>query len=224
MTIREFKVAQSLTSRPVKGMLTGATTIINWSFPRKDISREDQAYQIALALREEVLDLESAGCRVIQVDDPALREGLPLKRKNWDDYLRWAVRSFRLTTSGVQPSTQIVTHLCYSEFEDILPAIDGMDADVLTIENSRSGDEMLKALVQYGYARDLGAGIYDIHSPVVPPKKAFDDRILLFEKCGLSPDRLWCNPDCGLKVRFSHLRRSSFSSGNVLVATLQCLI
>lgn len=200
MTVREFKVAQAMTSKPVKGMLTGATTIINWSFPRKDVTREEQAYQIGLALREEVLDLESAGCKIIQVDDPALREGLPLKEKNWDEYLRWAVRSFVLTTSGVQASTQIVTHLCYSDFEDILPAIDAMDADVLTIENSRSGDEMLQALVAYGYSRDLGAGIYDIHSPVVPTPEAFTARISLFESCGLSPDRLWCNPDCGLKV------------------------
>ncbi|KAI0563769.1 5-methyltetrahydropteroyltriglutamate--homocysteine methyltransferase [Gracilaria domingensis] len=201
MTIREFKSAQSMTNKPVKGMLTGATTILNWSFPRKDISREEQAYQIALALREEVLDLEKAGCKIIQVDDPALREGLPLKHENWKEYLRWAVRSFRLSTSGVQPSTQIVTHLCYSDFEDILEAIDQMDADVLTIENSRSGDEMLLALAKYGYSRDIGPGVYDIHSPVVPKTETMASRIKLFKECGLRSDRIWVNPDCGLKTR-----------------------
>ncbi|CAN8072508.1 unnamed protein product [Agarophyton chilense] len=201
MTIREFKSAQAMTTKPVKGMLTGATTILNWSFPRKDVSREEQAYQIALALREEVLDLEQAGCKIIQVDDPALREGLPLKHENWKEYLRWAVRSFRLSTSGVQPSTQIVTHLCYSDFEDILEAIDQMDADVLTIENSRSGDEMLLALAKYGYSRDIGPGVYDIHSPVVPKTETMASRIKLFKECGLSSERIWVNPDCGLKTR-----------------------
>lgn len=201
MTVREFVSAQAMTTKPVKGMLTAATTILNWSFPRKDISRETQAYQIGLALREEVNDLEKAGCRIIQVDDPALREGLPLKRKHWAEYLRWAVRAFLLSTSGVQPETQIVTHLCYSDFEDILQAIDDMDADVLTIENSRSGDDMLRALAEYGYARDIGPGVYDIHSPVVPKVDTMAARIKLFEQCGLKRERLWVNPDCGLKTR-----------------------
>ncbi|PXF47408.1 5-methyltetrahydropteroyltriglutamate--homocysteine methyltransferase [Gracilariopsis chorda] len=201
MTVREFKSAQSMTTKPVKGMLTAATTILNWSFPRKDISREQQAYQIGLALRQEVMDLEKAGCKIIQVDDPALREGLPLKRENWEEYLRWAVRAFRLSTSGVLPSTQIVTHLCYSDFEDILDAIDGMDADVLTIENSRSGDEMLVALAKYGYSRDIGPGVYDIHSPVVPKTATMASRIKLFKECGLASERIWVNPDCGLKTR-----------------------
>eukprot|EP01134_Creolimax_fragrantissima_P005362 CFRG5362T1 len=201
MTVREFQVAQSMTTKPVKGMLTAATTIINWSFPRKDISREKQAYQIALALREEVLDLEAAGCKVIQVDDPALREGLPLKKENWDAYLRWAVRAFRLSTSGVKPETQIVTHLCYADFEDILEAIDDMNADVLTIENSRSSDDMLLALVRHGYSRDIGPGVYDIHSPVIPTLETMTTRVKLFTDCGLSPERIWVNPDCGLKTR-----------------------
>lgn len=201
MTIREFKVAQAMTSKPVKGMLTAATTILNWSFPRKDVSREEQAYQIGLALREEVQDLEAAGCRVIQVDDPALREGLPLKQKNWAEYLRWAVRAFRLSTSGVKPSTQIVTHLCYADFEDILPAIDDMNADVLTIENSRSGDEMLRQLAAFGYSRDVGPGVYDIHSPVIPKTKTMTERVELFMECGLKREQLWVNPDCGLKTR-----------------------
>lgn len=201
MTVREFVVAQGMTEKPVKGMLTAATTIINWSFPRKDISREEQAYQIGLALREEVQDLEAAGCRIIQVDDPALREGLPLKRKNWEGYLRWAVRAFRLSTSGVKASTQIVTHLCYADFEDILEAIDNMDADVLTIENSRSGDEMLRVLAAYGYSRDIGPGVYDIHSPVIPKTETMKERIGLFLECGLKLEQLWVNPDCGLKTR-----------------------
>lgn len=201
MTVREFAVSQSMTLKPVKGMLTGATTIINWSFPRKDVSREQQAYQIGLALRDEVMDLESAGCKIIQVDDPALREGLPLKERDWPGYLRWATRSFRLSTSGVKPSTQIVTHLCYAEFEDILEAIDQMEADVLTIENSRSGDDMLRALASYGYSRDIGPGVYDIHSPVVPKQSTIEERIKLFIDAGLKPDRIWVNPDCGLKTR-----------------------
>lgn len=201
MTVREFKIAQSMTSKPVKGMLTAATTILNWSFPRKDISHEKQAYQIGLALRDEVADLEAAGCKIIQVDDPALREGLPLKQKDWAEYLRWAVRAFRLSTSGVQASTQIVTHLCYADFEDILQAIDDMQADVLTIENSRSGDEMLRVLAEFGYARDIGPGVYDIHSPVVPDVAGVEERVGLFCKVGLVKERVWVNPDCGLKTR-----------------------
>lgn len=201
ITVREFKIAQARTNRPVKGMLTAATTILNWSFPRRDLPRKEQAYQIALALRDEVNDLEAAGCKIIQVDDPALREGLPLKQKHWANYLDWAVRAFRLSTSGVKPSTQIVTHLCYADFEDILQAIDNMQADVLTIENSRSGDEMLRALAGYGYSRDIGPGVYDIHSPVVPETSTMLGRIKLFIECGLAPERLWVNPDCGLKTR-----------------------
>mmetsp|Transcript_36608 Transcript_36608/g.89427 ORF Transcript_36608/g.89427 Transcript_36608/m.89427 type:complete len:746 (+) Transcript_36608:210-2447(+) len=224
MTVREFTVAQGLTTKPVKGMLTGSTTILNWSFPRKDISLKEQSYQIGLVLREEVLNLEAAGCRIIQVDDPALREGLPLKKKDWDWYLDWAVKSFRLATSGVKPETQIVTHLCYSDFEDILSSIHAMDADVLTIENSRSGDAMLTALAKYGFDRDVGPGVYDIHSPVVPSESEMATRIALFKSAGLETERIWVNPDCGLKSRgwsevvpalrnmvaaASHARRSS---------------
>ncbi|CAK0780359.1 hypothetical protein CVIRNUC_005025 [Coccomyxa viridis] len=204
ITVKEFKYAQSLTQKPVKGMLTGPVTILNWSFPRKDLSRSAQAYQLALALREEVDDLQKAGCRVIQVDEPALREGLPLKRARWESYLSWAVRAFRLSTVVADPSTQVVTHLCYSEFADILPAIDGLDADVLTIENSRSGDEMLRALAKYGYSRDIGAGVYDVHSPVVPPVDFIEKKIKTFLDVGLlggNKNLLWVNPDCGLKTR-----------------------
>ena len=201
MTVREFIVAQSYTSKPVKGMLTGPVTILNWSFPRKDISRKEQAYQIALAIRKETVDLESAGCKIIQVDEPALREGLPLKEGNWQSYLDWAVKAFRLATSGVKPETQIVTHLCYSDFEDIMKAIDDLDADVLTIENSRSGDEMLRALSEAGYSKDVGPGCYDIHSAVVPPLDGIRKKVKMFEALKLDKQRLWVNPDCGLKTR-----------------------
>jgi 5-methyltetrahydropteroyltriglutamate--homocysteine methyltransferase len=201
MTVREFKVAQALTAKPVKGMLTAATTIINWSFPRKDVPLSVQAYQIGLALRGEVLDLEAAGCRIIQVDDPAIREGLPLKRKNWDAYLNWAVRAFRLSTSGVRAETQIYSHLCYASFEDILPALDAMDVDVLTVENSRSNDEMLRAFTAYGYARDIGPGIWDVHTQVVATAEQMAARIKMFADAGIPMTALVANPDCGLKTR-----------------------
>ncbi|CAD7697891.1 unnamed protein product [Ostreobium quekettii] len=204
MTIVEYKIAQSLTKKPVKGMLTGPVTILNWSFPRKDISRKAQAMQLALALREEVKDLEEAGCKVIQVDEPAIREGLPLKKARWDSYLSWAVDAFRLCCGVAAPETQIVTHMCYSDFQDILEAIDRMDADVLTIENSRSGNEMIHALATYGYGRDLGAGVYDVHSPVVPTVDFITSKIRSFMESRVlegHADRIWVNPDCGLKTR-----------------------
>ncbi|KAK9846062.1 hypothetical protein WJX84_008883 [Apatococcus fuscideae] len=204
MTVKEFKYAQDLTKRPVKGMLTGPVTILNWSFPRKDITRQAQAFQIALALREEVADLEKAGCRVIQVDEPALREGLPLKTDRWQPYLAWAVEAFRLSTAVAQNHTQIVTHLCYSDFADILEAIDGLDADVLTIENSRSGNEMVTALAEYKYSRDIGPGVYDVHSPIVPTAKFMGDKIKSFMDTGIlagNAEYIWVNPDCGLKTR-----------------------
>ncbi|GJD12696.1 5-methyltetrahydropteroyltriglutamate--homocysteine methyltransferase [Galdieria sulphuraria] len=201
MTVREFVVAQSMTNKPVKGMLTGPVTILNWSFPRKDIPRKQQALQIALALRDEVADLEKAGCAIIQMDEPALREGLPLKKERWNEYLDWAVKSFRLSTVVAAPKTQIVTHLCYSDFQDILEAIDQMDADVLTIENSRSDDAMLRALAQYGYARDIGPGVYDVHSPAVPSTEFLVKKMEGFKKSGILLERLWINPDCGLKTR-----------------------
>ncbi len=201
MTLREFRVAQALTTAPVKGMLTGPVTILNWSFPRPDISRAAQAGQIAAAMREEVADLQAAGCRVIQVDEPALREGLPLKRERWAAYLAWATDAFRLATSVAAPDVQLVTHLCYSEFQDILGAIDALDADVLLIENSRSGDAMLRALAAAGYARDIGPGVYDVHSPVVPTAASMQARLQAAVAAGLQPQRLWVVPDCGLKTR-----------------------
>eukprot|EP00871_Galdieria_phlegrea_P001567 jgi/Galph1/2410/GphlegSOOS_G1053.1 len=201
MTVREFVVAQSMTNKPVKGMLTGPVTILNWSFPRKDIPRKQQALQIALALRDEVADLEKAGCSIVQMDEPALREGLPLKKERWNEYLDWAVKAFRLSTVVAAPKTQIVTHLCYSDFQDILEAIDQMDADVLTIENSRSDDAMLRALAKYGYARDIGPGVYDVHSPAVPTIEFLTKKLEGFKKSGIPLERLWVNPDCGLKTR-----------------------
>eukprot|EP00877_Chromochloris_zofingiensis_P007127 jgi/Chrzof1/2668/Cz11g24160.t1 len=204
MTVREFQVAQSLTKRPVKGMLTGPVTILNWSFPRKDISRRAQAFQLALALRQEVAALQEGGCRIVQVDEPALREGLPLKQSRWEGYLTWAVDAFRLSTSCANPETQIVTHLCYSDFQDIMHAIDDMDADVLTIENSRSDDEMVKALANAKYSKDLGPGVYDVHSPVVPTVEFMADKIESFINTGVlkgRPEHIWINPDCGLKTR-----------------------
>jgi len=200
MTVREFKVAQSFTAKPVKGMLTGPVTILNWSYPRGDISRREVALQLALALRDEIADLEAAGARIIQVDEPALREGLPLKRQRRDDYLGWAVDTFRLATGKALPQTQIHTHMCYSEFGDILDAIDRLDADVISIENARSGDEMLRALADYGYPREVGPGVYDIHSPVTP---AVDFITANLRSCAqhLPPAHLWVNPDCGLKTR-----------------------
>ncbi|GMH38377.1 hypothetical protein BSKO_06261 [Bryopsis sp. KO-2023] len=205
MTVEEFKWAQDLTPKPVKGMLTGPVTILNWSFPRKDIPRSAQAFQLGLALREEVKDLEAAGCRVIQVDEPAIREGLPLKKDRWTGYLEWAVDAFRLTCAVAAPATQIVTHMCYSSFEDILEAIDRMDADVLTIENSRSDNEMIHALAKYNYSRDIGAGCYDVHSPVVPTVAFLAGKIRSFFKetdiLKGHPERIWVNPDCGLKTR-----------------------
>lgn len=201
MTVREYKVAQDLTPRPVKGMLTGPVTILNWSFPRKDVSRRAQAFQLALALRLEVSALQDAGCRIVQVDEPALREGLPLKSRKWDSYLGWAVDAFRLCTAVASPSTQVVTHLCYSDFNDIMRPIIDMDADVLTIENSRSGDAMVRALAEAGYRADLGPGVYDVHSPVVPSPAFLESKLRSFLDTGIPPASLWVNPDCGLKTR-----------------------
>jgi 5-methyltetrahydropteroyltriglutamate--homocysteine methyltransferase len=204
MTVHEFKIAQAVTAKPVKGMLTGPVTILNWSFPRKDILRSTQAFQIALALRQEVADLEAAGCVILQVDEPALREGLPLKPSRWDSYLDWATAAFRLATSVASPRVQVVTHLCYSQFEDIMKAIDDLQADVLTIENSRSSNEMVIALAEYGYSRDLGPGVYDVHSPVVPTVEFMAEKLRSFLKTGIlggDATRIHVNPDCGLKTR-----------------------
>lgn len=201
MTIREYKVAQALTKKPVKGMLTGPVTILNWSFPRIDISRKEQAMQIALGLRDEVADLEAAGCKVIQVDEPALREAMPLRPASRDEYLTWTVDSFKLATSGPSPSVQIHTHMCYCEFEDCMEAIDRMDTDVISIENARSDDATLLAFRDIGYGKGLGPGTYDIHSPVVPPVSFIEDKIRMFLASGVSKENLVINPDCGLKTR-----------------------
>jgi 5-methyltetrahydropteroyltriglutamate--homocysteine methyltransferase len=200
MTVREFVVAQSFTEKPVKGMLTGPVTILNWSYPRMDIPKQEIAYQIALALRDEISDLEGAGARAIQVDEPALREGLPLKREQWDAYMTWASDAFLLTTARAKSETQVHTHMCYSEFGDILDAIERLDADVISIENARSDDATLRELGAYGYPREVGPGVYDIHSPVVPTVDFIEAKLRSLLR-HLAADRLWVNPDCGLKTR-----------------------
>jgi 5-methyltetrahydropteroyltriglutamate--homocysteine methyltransferase len=200
MTVEWATYAQSLTPRPVKGMLTGPVTILQWSFVRDDQPREATCRQIALALRDEVMDLEQAGMAMIQVDEPALREGLPLRRHEWQVYLRWAVESFRLATAGVQDETQIHTHMCYSEFGDILGAIADLDADVISIETSRSKMELLADFARFHYPNEIGPGVYDIHSPRVPAKEEMVDLLIRASRV-VSVERLWVNPDCGLKTR-----------------------
>lgn len=200
MTVRWSQYAQSLTNKVMKGMLTGPVTILQWSFVRNDIPRATVCKQIGVALSDEVLDLEKAGIKVIQIDEPAIREGLPLKRADWDAYLQWAGEAFRLSSMGVQDDTQIHTHMCYSEFNDILPAIAALDADVITIETSRSDMELLNAFADFKYPNDIGPGVYDIHSPRVP--KAEEIEHLLRKALKVVPkERLWVNPDCGLKTR-----------------------
>ena len=200
MTVEWTRYAQSLTKKPMKGMLTGPITMLQWSFVRDDQPRGTTALQIALALRDEVLDLERAGTAIIQIDEPALREGLPLKKRDWTEYLGWAVRAFKLASSGVADETQIHTHMCYAEFNDILPSIAALDADVITIETSRSGMELLEAFGEFRYPNEIGPGVYDIHSPRVPD---CGDMLKLLEKAErvIPPERLWVNPDCGLKTR-----------------------
>ncbi|MBF2014169.1 MAG: 5-methyltetrahydropteroyltriglutamate--homocysteine S-methyltransferase [Rivularia sp. T60_A2020_040] len=200
MTVREFEYAQSLTTKPVKGMLTGPVTMINWSYTRTDISRQEQAYQIALALRDEVADLEAAGAKIIQIDEPALREGLPLKEQRWNDYLSWAVDSFKLSAGIAKPETQIHTHMCYSEFGDIITHIERLDADVLSIENSRSNNETLYELTDGGYSKQVGNGVYDVHSPAVPTTEQMLSQ-LRTGIANLPVEQIWVNPDCGLKTR-----------------------
>jgi 5-methyltetrahydropteroyltriglutamate--homocysteine methyltransferase len=200
MTVKETKYAQTLTTKPVKGMLTGPVTILNWSFVRSDISRQEVTYQIALALRQEVEALEQAGIRMIQVDEPALREGLPLKKRNWDAYLTWAVDAFKLSTSSVAAETQIHTHMCYSNFDDIIDAIEALDADVISIEASRSHGEFIHSLKERPYVKGLGLGVYDIHSPRVPDIEEMQAVINdALQVC--HPTKFWVNPDCGLKTR-----------------------
>ncbi|WP_423460696.1 5-methyltetrahydropteroyltriglutamate--homocysteine S-methyltransferase [Ottowia sp. VDI28] len=200
MTVEWIAYAQSLTSKPMKGMLTGPVTILNWSFVRDDQPRSASCRQLALAIREEVLDLEKAGVRVIQIDEAALREGLPLRQSQWKEYLDWAVESFRIAANGVRDETQIHTHMCYSEFNDIISSIAGMDADVITIETSRSDMELLDAFDHFNYPNEIGPGVYDIHSPNIPTRQHM---VQLMKKAArrIPAERLWVNPDCGLKTR-----------------------
>jgi 5-methyltetrahydropteroyltriglutamate--homocysteine methyltransferase len=200
MTVEWITYAQSLTDKPMKGMLTGPVTLLNWSFVRDDQPRSVSCQQLALAIRDEVLDLEKAGVRVIQIDEAALREGLPLRKAQWNEYLDWAVASFRITANGVRDETQIHTHMCYSEFNDIIDAIADMDADVITIETSRSDMELLDAFEHFEYPNEIGPGVYDIHSPNIPTQAHIEQ---LMKKAAerIPAQRLWVNPDCGLKTR-----------------------
>jgi 5-methyltetrahydropteroyltriglutamate--homocysteine methyltransferase len=198
--VRWAKFAQSLTSKPMKGMLSGPITILQWSFVRDDQARSETAKQIAVALRDEVRDLEAAGLRIIQIDEPALREGLPLRRVEWPEYLGWAVDAFRLASAGVQDSTQIHTHTCYSECDDILESIASLDADVISIESARSNMQLLDVFTRFHYPNDIGPGVWDIHSPRVPSTDEMLGRIRAAAKV-IPKERLWINPDCGLKTR-----------------------
>jgi 5-methyltetrahydropteroyltriglutamate--homocysteine methyltransferase len=200
MTVDWARYAQSLTVKPVKGMLTGPVTILAWSFVRDDQPLADTAAQVALALRDEVADLEAAGIAVVQVDEPALRELLPLRHEHQAAYLDWSVRAFRLATAVAAPSTQVHTHLCYSEFGDVIGAIDGLDADVTSLEAARSRMEIVPALHEAGYRRGIGPGVYDIHSPRVPASGEITELLELAVKA-IDPGLVWVNPDCGLKTR-----------------------
>ena len=200
MTVEWPQFAQSITPKPMKGMLTGPITILQWSFVRDDQPRSETARQITLAIRDEVRDLESAGLRIIQIDEPALCEGLPLRRAEWPDYLRWAVDAFRLCSSGVRNETQIHTHMCYCEFEDVIASIAELDADVISIETSRSNMELLGTFAEFKYPNEVGPGVWDIHSPRVPSTDEMAALIRAAAKV-IPPDRLWANPDCRLKTR-----------------------
>jgi 5-methyltetrahydropteroyltriglutamate--homocysteine methyltransferase len=200
MTTDWIAFAQSLTDKPVKGMLTGPVTMLQWSFVRDDQPRSETCEQLALAIRDEVADLEEEGIKVIQVDEPAIREGLPLRRDRWNDYLEWAVYCFRVATSGVKDETQVHTHMCYSDFGDIMEQIQQMDADVLLIEAARSRMELIHDWERTGYAQEIGPGVYDIHSPRVPPAEEMAELLQAAARV-LPPERLWVNPDCGLKTR-----------------------
>ncbi|MCT6838170.1 MAG: 5-methyltetrahydropteroyltriglutamate--homocysteine S-methyltransferase, partial [Bifidobacteriales bacterium] len=201
ITVRWSSYAQSRTEHVVKGMLTGPVTILNWSWPREDITHEEQTRQLALAIRDEVLDLETAGIKVIQIDEAALREKLPLRRSDWHTgYLDWAVPAFRLVHSAVKPTTQIHTHMCYSEFNDIIKDIDAMDADVISFEASRSDLTVLDAIQEAHFETEAGPGVYDIHSPRIPSEEEIVERIhAILDK--LDARKVWINPDCGLKTR-----------------------
>ncbi|XBC44402.1 MAG: 5-methyltetrahydropteroyltriglutamate--homocysteine S-methyltransferase [Buchnera aphidicola (Schlechtendalia peitan)] len=208
ITVDWITYAQSLTSKPVKGMLTGPITILCWSFLREDLSKKDIAKQIALSLRDEVLELESKGISIIQIDEPALREGLPLRRSLWDEYLSWTTEVFRLTYSSVRDDTQIHTHMCYCEFNDIMDAIVSLDVDVITIETSRSDMELLEFFKDFKYPNDIGPGVYDVHSPSIPDVEWIVTLLKKAVNC-ISIKKLWVNPDCGLKTRDWNITRSS---------------
>jgi len=218
MTVKWSKYAQSLTNHLVKGMLTGPVTILQWSFVRNDQPRSETCTQIALAIRDEVCDLEKADIKVIQIDEPAIREGLPLRKADWQNYLQWAVRGFRISASGVKDETQIHTHMCYSEFNDIIQNIADMDADVITIECSRSQMELLDAFADFKYPNEIGPGVYDIHSPRVPSKI---EMVNLLEKAKavIPVNQLWVNPDCGLKTR--HWEETKKALAEMVVAAKQ---
>jgi len=211
MTVAWTAYAQSRTSRPMKGMLTGPVTLLQWSFVRDDQPRETVCRQLALAIRDEVADLEAAGIAVIQIDEPAFREGLPLRHRDWPGYLRWAAACFRLSCSGLRDETQVHTHMCYSAFNDIMPAIASMDADVISIETTRSQMELLDAFSDAGYPNEIGPGIWDIHSPRVPDA---DEMAALLRRARqrLEDWQIWVNPDCGLKTRGWEEVRPSIAS------------
>ena len=201
ITTSYLEYAQSLTDKPVKGMLTGPVTILNWSFPREDVSLKEMAYQIGIAIREEVLDLEKAGIKIIQIDEAALKEKLPIRQSDWyTEYLDWAIPAFRLCHSGVKPETQIHTHMCYSEFNAIIKDIDNMDADVISFEASRSKLTILDAIQESDFETEVGPGVYDIHSPRVPSVEEIMGALETMLK-KIDKDKLWVNPDCGLKTR-----------------------
>jgi 5-methyltetrahydropteroyltriglutamate--homocysteine methyltransferase len=200
MTVDWTSYAQSLTAKPVKGMLTGPITMLEWSFVRDDQPRRETCKQISLAIRDEVRDLENAGIRIIQVDEPAMREGLPLRRAEWDDYLGWAIQCFRLTVSGVTDRTQIHTHMCYADFNGIISSIAALDADVISMEASRSDMKLLRAFGDYQYPNEIGPGVYDIHSPRIVSTEEMKE-LLTKAAITLTPEQIWVNPDCGLKTR-----------------------
>ena len=219
MTVKWSSYAQSLTKKPVKGMLTGPVTILQWSFVRNDQTRSKTATQIALAIRDEVVDLEKAGLQIIQIDEPAIREGLPLRKEDWKTYLNWAIKAFRISASGVKNETQIHTHMCYSEFNDIIADIADMDADVITIECSRSQMELLDVFAAFKYPNEIGPGVYDIHSPRVPER---EEMVSLIKKASkyIPVEQLWINPDCGLKTR--HWEETKKALIEMVTAAQEC--
>jgi len=200
ITVEWAKYAQSLTHKKMKGMLTGPVTVLNWSFVRDDQPRSQTCLQLALAIRDEVFDLESAGINIIQIDEAALREGLPLRQSQWQEYLDWAIYSFKLCANGVKDDTQIHTHMCYSQFNDIIQSIADMDADVITIETSRSNMNLLNVFDEFNYPNEIGPGVYDIHTPNIPTVESIVS-LIKQAQTKIPAERLWVNPDCGLKTR-----------------------